>query len=361
MARKMRPDGYVTETTRGRVRHRVRVAGNKAKRITIPCGPDDPTFWEHYYAAREGRKLEVPEVRQRARHRDLGAMFEGYLAWLADQVKAGSKNQLTLNQRISLLRRVANFPDGNDVIGTLTPDLPPQAMVAIRDAWGASTAQADNSLKAIRAAYEWGIERGWVSHNPAVGIAKAHKPKGGAKPWSTSDMQAFLKAHREGTPARLWLLLALFTGARLDDLRTLGRGHETRRDGIIWLEWKPGKAGSAPVSIPMADQLYDATRSMPVQGSAYLLNSLGQPWKSGPSLAERARKWTAEAGLERRSSHGLRKSLGGLLAEAGATQQQIMSVLAHTSPKTSEVYTRSAQRAELARAAMRGIKGLKLG
>ncbi|WP_442640506.1 tyrosine-type recombinase/integrase [Roseicyclus sp.] len=96
-------------------------------------------------------------------------------------------------------------------------------------------------------------------------------------------------------------------------------------------------------------------------GPTYLLGIHGRPFKNGNVLGNKVQDWTREAGLENRSSHGLRKSLAELLAEQGATSHQIMSVLAHTQSKTTEIYTKGAERTRLARAAMNAIAGLRIG
>lgn len=286
-------------------------------------------------------------------------LVQTYLGHLQRDVENGAADPKTLKQRRSVLARVCDFPDPEgDRIGALHCDLPPEAMGHIIAQWGAATSQADNSMKALRAAYE---RCGWLPRNPAQGIRRVHRSRGGAQPWTADDVRAFLAVHPEGSAARIWLMLGLFVGARVDDLPRLGRRHEVQRDGLTWLRFQPGKKNSVPVEVPMAEQLRTVLRAAKVIGPTYILSSRGEPFKNGASLAERVRKWTAAAGLERRSSHGLRKALGGLLADAGASQHQIMAVHGHTKPQTSEIYTRSAQRARLASDAMASIAGLDFG
>ena len=211
--------GYVPEEHRGATRHRVRVEGERHKRITIPVGPTHPDFFEHYYAARSGRtiKASAGALAAQRSERSVRTLFDAYLDWLLVQAKAGSADPKTHVQRKSLLGRVCDMrgPDGRTAIGEYDRDLPAKAMIHIQDGWGARTAQADNSMKAIRAAYKWAIPRGKAITNPAVGIAKVHRSKGGAVPWSLADAKAFLARHPSGTPARMWLMLSLWTTARL--------------------------------------------------------------------------------------------------------------------------------------------------
>jgi integrase len=354
--------GYVPERRSGQIRHRVRVEGDKKRRITIPCGPDDPEFLNHYYAARLGTPIDAPpKERAKPAPETLDSLVTGYLDWLTGQVAAGAMSQLTLTQRRNVLTRAMNFKgdDGTTRMGAYEYDLPTAAMIHIRDKWGKTTAQADTCTKGMRAVYAWAQERGIVAHNPAAGVKLVHKSKGGAVPWSAADVRAFTATHPIGTTAYTWMMLALWTAARRMDLAALGRSHEVRRDGVTWLEWMPNKSGSAPVSLPMAKPLIEAIRAQAVIGPTYLLTKHGTPFKNGNVLGNSVQDWTKEAGLRGRSSHGVRKALATLLSEAGASQHQIMSVLSHTKASTSEIYTKSAQRSRLAQDAMAMVEGVK--
>lgn len=356
---RVRFKGYAPEKRGNRTLHRVRVKGDKSHRVTIPVGPDDPDFSAHYHAARRGEKLPHREpVAPPAT--SLRALVNAYLEGLAQDVENGTRSALTLQGHTRLLLKACAFPDdtGRGQMGDLHYDLPPAAIRHIIAQWGGKTGSADNTRKALSAAYD---RMKWTDANPVAGIGKVHTSRGGAKPWAVDDVRRFLDCHALGTTPRVWLMLALFSGARLSDLVALGRGNEVKRGGVTWLEWQPGKKGSNFTSMPMAPQLREAIQATGVIGPTYLLTAKGQPFASGPSLAEQVRRWTRAAGLEARSSHGLRKALGGLLASAGATEHQIMSVLSHASPTTSSIYTKSADRQRAAAAAMASIGGLDFG
>lgn len=351
--------GYCPEPGRGgRTRHRVRVQGQRGKKITIPVGPDHRDFMEHYLAARIGQKVDAAQAPDPDIVRNsFDDAIARYIAHLTQQVEQGARSPLTLSQRKSLFKRAADFksPEGARM-GLHEQILPTEAIEHIRDEWGAATAQADNCVKAIVALYKWMK----VRPNPARGIEKVHVSKGGAKAWSSDDLRAFLKVHRPGSHAYVWLMLSLFSGARRGDLIDLGREHEQERYGVTCIEWQPSKKGSAFASIPMVPQLFEATRATKIQGKTYLLNAYGKPFRSGDSLGVRVQRWTQDAGLKNRSSHGLRKALATLLAEMGCSNRQIMSVLTHTKATTSEVYTESAERARMAQSAFEAIKHVKL-
>lgn len=360
---KVKFPGYVPETMRsGETRHRVRVEGQPKRRIRIPVGPEHPAFSEHYYAARAGHTVDTPPPPPAATPGSVDEIVRDYLIWVEAQVAAGDMSPLTLKQRRSLLKTVCDMPDPEgERMGDLHHELPREGIVHILDQWGGRTAQADNSRKALSAAYKWAKARGRVKTNPCEGIANVHKSRGGATPWRPEDVRKFLKHHGPGSTARRWLYLAMFTACRISDARILGRPHEVARDGVIFLDWQPGKKGSAFVSVPIFPQLLQELRAARVEGPCYILSQHGRPYRTTASLHERVRRWTRDAGLENRSQHGLRKAMGELLAEAGATQHQIMSVMAHTKPATSAIYTDRADRRRMAIAAMESIRDFRVG
>ena len=266
----------------------------------------------------------------------------------------------TLKQRRSVLTRLCDHQDAmGDRYGDIDYRMPTAAFIDARDAWAAHPGAADNLIKTVRALYKWAMDREKIDYNPAAGIGIINKnPKGGATPWTPADLRKFKKRHPPGTTAHLWLTLHAFTACRIGDAVWLGREQEVTRNGQVWLEWQPRKRGSAFVSIPMLPPLYQATRSATVVGPTYLLNEKGKPYASMEALRRMAQLWCHQAGLEDRSSHGIRKAVAEMMAEAGASQHQIMAVMAHTQAKTSEVYTKGAERRILAADGMQALKAL---
>lgn len=332
----------------GAPRWRVRVEGAPGRRLTLPVGPDHPDFLHHYHAARAGEAWAAGGAAPV--ERSLDWLCTRYLAHLGRMVAAGQMSADTLRQRRSVLTRLCDHPDADGTrYGACDMDAPTGAFIAIRDAWADRPGAADNLVKTIRAVYAWSIERGEIGHNPAAGIAMINRrPRGGAQPWTAADLAAFRARHPAGTMPHLWLTLHAFTACRIGDAIWLGRGNEVTRGGQVFLEWQPRKKGSAPVSIPMLPPLWHATRAVTVVGPAYVLGKRGAPYRSAESLRNQVRRWCDDAGLPDRSSHGIRKAVAALMAEAGATQHQIMAVMAHTEAKTSEIYTRGASRRALA-------------
>lgn len=338
----------------GNYRYRVRVAGNPRKRVRLYIGPEHKEFPEHYRAARCGI-----EIKPDAKAADNS--IKGSVAWLTHKhledlenlVAAGLASPLTLKKRHLLFKQL------REKCGEFSMDMPSAEIIKIRDAMAPTPAFADSMVEAIRTMYRWAGERGICDFNPAVGIGRIDKGRGGAKPWTAEDLRIYRNFHPSGTTAHLCLTLFMFTACRISDACVLGRDNEFKRSGIHGLGWQPRKKGSAFVEIPMLPPLYKATRAATVQGPTYLLKKNGRPFSSPDALGQKFREWCKAAQLGNLSSHGIRKAAGHLLAQEGCTQYQIMSIHGHTQAKTSEIYTKGVERWKMAVDAMRTLETME--
>lgn len=344
------------------MRWRVRVEGQPSRKITIPVGPDHDDFLRHYKAARAGERIDAPPPPPPAG--TMAALFAKYLADLEKSVKAGSASPLTLKERRNLAEYVLSQRSeqrrthGLEYRG-LPASIPPVELEAFKDRMRDKPGKARNVWKLLIAAYDFGKRRGMVTTNPARAVDRpAYVSGGGAVPWTLDDLAAYRKAHPPGTMAHLCLTLFTFTACRIGDAYRIGRGNEVRHGGALWLEWQPAKRGSSPVSIPVMPPLERAIRAQTVIGATYLLTGHGKPFASPEGLRNAFRKWCDTAGLEGRSSHGIRKAAGHLLALHGASQYEIMAIHGHANATTSEVYTRGVERRRLGEMAASRLAGL---
>lgn len=358
--------GYFTETLpSGNVRHRVRVEGQKKTKITLPFGPEHPGFQQAYLSARAGIRPAKSSTKNDILPTvgTVGWLVTAYLAHLNTQVLNGQASPLTLKQRTGMGERLMNnvSSSGNSKgkpYRGLPMSIPTHELVTYRDSLMATPGTAKNTFKFIKAMYKWAVERGHCSSNPAAGITVAYTNQGGATPWTLEDLQKFRRTHPFGTKAHLALTLFMFTACRIGDAIQLGRKHEIKRNGQIWLSWQPAKKGSKPVEIPLLPPLEKAIRAQKVIGETYLLTESGSPYSSPEGLRNRMAKWCKSAKIEGRSSHGIRKAAGHLLALHGATQYEIMSIHGHANASTSQVYTAGVERTRLAEQAAAKLSGL---
>lgn len=330
----------------GTARWRVRVEGDKARRITLPVDPAHPEFENHYRAARAGIRLPPPSGPQ--------PIIKGSVAWLVGEHLAAleADHAAGLMATKTLAKRRNHFTKLVKMFGPYDMMIPPAELIKLRDSQRAKPAMADDLMTSVRVMYNWGMERAYCPSNPAAGIKKIDRGKGGAKPWTVEDLRAFRDHHGPDSTAYLCLTLLMFTACRISEAAVLGRSNEFMRNGVRGLGWQPQKKGTPYVEVPMMQPLYEATRRAKLQGQTYLLTDYGQPFASGSSLSARFIKWCQEAGLQNRSAHGIRKAAGHLLAHEGCSQYQIMAVHGHKDARTSEVYTRGVERWRLAQQAM---------
>lgn len=353
-------------TAAGNVRWRVRVNGDKRRKLTIPVGPDHPDFNEHYEAARIGQQLKHKKVRKSAKG-TLDELRERYVEWMEIQVRAENLKGQTFKGRQRGLQQACDCvtPNGKSRMGALNAALPMDAFSHIRDEFGEKTAAAEACIKALRAAYQWGAQRGFPSDSPVFRIKSTHVQKGGAVAWSQKDKKKFLDTHGPGTMARRWFHLADDTAGRIGDMHLLGPRHTLFRDDQQVISWQPGKRGSRPVEVPMSAELMVELAKLPDDAESYLLNEWGKPFASSGALGNRVRSWIIDAGLFRleknkdgvnvkkasRSQHGIRKARAEEIAEQGGSVYEVMSVLSHSDEKTAAIYTKKFERWQLAKQA----------
>lgn len=294
----------------------------------------------------------------------MGWLFAAYLANLETQVGLGAASPLTLKERKSLTgylmgQKSEQSRSEGRAYHSLPMVIPAAELEALKDRMAGTPGKARNVWKLLIAAYDFGMSRNHCPLNPARAVKRpAYKSAGGAIPWSVEDLMAFKKAHPKGTDAHLALTLFMFTACRISDAVILGRDHETRRHGQLWLSWQPVKRGSRRVELPVLPPLQAALNNRKIIGPTYILTGHGKPYASPEGLRNKMQAWCETAGIKGRSSHGIRKAAGHLLALNGATQYEIMAVHGHANASTSQVYTDSVERARLGEMASTKLAGM---
>lgn len=327
---------YVTEEClpSGTIRYRFRRGGTK---VTLRGEPGSREFLDHYTSLRDG----VPVPVSRAVKGSVEWLVGLYLDDLDRRVGNRLASPLTLKgHRHHLARLIAEY-------GRKDANMPQAELVKFHDKLGATPGAADNMLKAVSALYKWAIRRDYVRcQNPARDVQRIRKKTDGFTPWTAEDFASFLDKHGPGTMARRALILAMATTARRGDLCVLGRQNEVQIAGRTWLRWKQAKAPHGLVEMPMSAALISDLRGS--GNMTYLLNGYGAPFTVA-GLGNRFRKWCDEAGLARKSLHGIRKGLSAMLTGQGASTTEIDVLLGHEmGSQETRVYIRSAERARLA-------------
>ena len=159
-------------------------------------------------------------------------------------------------------------------------------------------------------------------------------------------MNRFLERHGPGTKARLVMLLALNTGMARQDLARVGWQHVTRKDGQDRIANKRGKT-SVAADMPVMPELAEELRHVPKDRLLFIT----QDKKNAPYAVAALGNWFRKRCQEAKvpgSLHGLRKAGATRLADAGASEWEIASYLAHSDTSQAAIYAKKANRSRLA-------------
>jgi integrase len=103
-----------------------------------------------------------------------------------------------------------------------------------------SAASVAKNLGALRSVLAWAMAQGYIDLNPADGLTAVAGPKNGGEkarlPYSPGDLKRIFSEERKGA-ANYWLpYLALYTGARLEELAQLRVVDVKTDDGVAYLD-----------------------------------------------------------------------------------------------------------------------------
>ena len=190
--------------------------------------------------------------------------------------------------------------------------------------------------------------------NPAA-LADSYKIRSsGFHSWADEEIVSFRDHFPPGSQAGLALELFLGTGAARQDAAGLTRAN-IRGAEIHYRRKKTGQA----VVIPILPELELELARIPPTRLPLLAHGRPERPYTARALGGLFRRWCTEAGLpDHCRSHGLRKAGARRLAEAGATQFQIMSFLGHKTPTEAARYTAAANRTKLTASGMAMLRAI---
>jgi integrase len=224
--------------------------------------------------------------------------------------------------------------------------LPKEFVIALLDTM--TPHMARNLLKSFRHFIRWCVERKLMRNDPTLGIQVKMPNSDGHHTWTEDEIAAFEARWSIGSKPRL--ALGLFTAQRRGDVVHIGRQHI--RDAVLTI--RQAKTG-AMLAIPVHPDLAAIIAATPVGHLTLLATKTGKSYGAN-DFSKVFRSWCDVAGLPLRCVfHGLRKAACTRLADAGCTAHEIASISGHKSLKEVERYTRRADQARLARAAMERI------
>lgn len=317
---------YINYDRHGNQRHYFRPPSHKNTRIRFAPGtPEARAEYDRLLKEYEAGALEPAALTVKAD--SLSGLFRAFEASAAFREKARN-TQIQRSNFYTRLGRVHGHLPFASITGA--------DLAKIRDALGPGAGR--NMLKAVSAAYSWACldEVGLAVENPAKGVTRPSQRTKGYTKWTLDDVMQFKSHYPKGSNPRICLAMLLFTAREISGVRTLGRGDV--RDGMIrGTRQKTWADSTTPVLPLLRDELGDRYDDM-----VWLPTSLGTPY-SAKSISQRFSGWATDAELPELSAHGLRKSVGTILAELGMSERTIMAVLAHTDPRQAQIYVQNAE------------------
>lgn len=213
---------------------------------------------------------------------------------------------------------------------------------------------AKKVLRLLRKLVAVALDEDWIEVDPTAGIK--HAPDYvGWRAWTDDERRAYETRWPVGSTPRLVYALGLYTGQRRGDLCRMT--WDDVADGEIHVV--QGKTAKE-LWLPVHPALAACLAATPRRGPTILVTQYGQPF-SDKSLGMRMMDWTAAAGIAKGATiHGLRKTLGKLLAESGATTRELMDVLGHDDIAHAELYSRAADQRRMARHGFDKLEGGRL-
>lgn len=215
---------------------------------------------------------------------------------------------------------------------------------------------ANMTITVLRLLFTWAMKRDYLDRNPALAVDPIRKPKNAKivnRPWRLEELDIVLSE----APQRLLVPIALgaYTGLRACDVVKI-TWHSY--DGVS-IETRQQKTG-IPMWVKAHYRLKEILDATPRVCPNIVVNTFGKPYTE-ESLRAQFFPLIRRLGKERKvqpglSFHGLRHTLGTLLAEAGCDAPTIAAVLGQESTKMAEHYSKTARRHRLAGAAIERIE-----
>ena len=320
----------VVKDRHGRLRYRLRRT-IKSRKVDcyLPGVIGSTEFRAAYEEAVEGARV----ARERAQPGTVAFLVEVYLASTAFQNLA-VRTRADKRWRLDWIK---------EAIGRARyAQLEPRHVEVLMSKKGRPAA-ANRLKKDLSQLFRFAAKRfGYQGQNPAA-LADPHKERSeGFHSWTDDEIVVFRAKFPTGTKARLALEIFLGTGAARQDAATLTRANIRG----LRLFYRRGKTGQE-VDLPIVAELAKELAYLPPDQMMLLAHGERAKAYSASPLGNWFRDRCEEAGLPHCSAHGLRKAGARRLAEAGATEWEVMAFLAHRTAKEASRYTAAANRSML--------------
>jgi enterobacteria phage integrase len=335
MPRKRPPHVECWRDRHGKIR--VYFRKGKGRRFALPDHIGSEEFEAAYQNALAGYIAAKRERRRADAPGTIGALIVSYMRsaaylGLRQTTRTGYQSRIETLRTQHGHRTVAGLSRERIVIGILQP---------YADRPGASL----SILKMLRVLIHHAIDIGWLRHDPSIGIKRPKIQE--VRSWTDAEIAQYEAYWPIGTKQRTAFALHLFTGQRRSDVHRMTWA-DVSGNAIRVVQQKTGRK----LAISLHHELRSVLSAADREHVTIINTTYGQPF-TVDGFSEFMRNAITAAALPLDCKpHGLRKAAGRRLAEAGCTAHEIMAVLGHKTLSEAERYSREADQARLASAAV---------
>ncbi len=262
-------------------------------------------------------------------------------ALIAEYLRSSDYTALKPNSRATYLHAF-DFLRGRDGAKAAVAAIKASHIERLRDEIAATKpGKANLIVKALKVLMAFAVRRDYRDSNPAAEISLIRS--GEYRSWTDEELAQFEQRWPRGTTERLIYELALYTGQRRGDIAKMTWA-DIKDGGINVVQEKTGAKLWLPIHPSLSAELALAPRTHAVlvagaSGASFTPSWLGTFFANAIDEASLPRGCVL---------HGLRKAAARQLAEAGATDSEIMSITGHRSRHEVTRYTRDAAQSVMA-------------
>lgn len=325
------------------------VSGGRTYWYFRPTGerlPDEPH-------ARAMRVLEIQKERERFKSTGKAVYAPGSFDDLCDAyLRSDDYGSLALTTRGDYRERIDWLRQRFGALQVSGIDR--EFVVALRDKLAAKPRAADWMLQVLRRLLYFALDRPsryGLQYNPAARFKRAWRPSASSnRPWTPAEVAAMTKVPG---PIATAVMLGAHLGQREGDVLRLTWA---QFDGEA-VTLRQSKTGEQLV-VPAHPELVAYLERLPrIELGTIVVGARGRPLTGNGfrTLFQRQRAAARVSGI---TFHGLRHTAAQALAEAGCSEAEIRAVLGHRTSQMASHYTRRADQARLAGAAVERLVGL---
>jgi integrase/recombinase XerD len=243
------------------------------------------------------------------------------------ECEARNLNQSTLRKYRALRTKLGKFVEGTGIRSL--PEFTPDAARAFRGSWTFGPRTTSKELERLRAFFNFCVENGWITKNPAKAIKAPEVKPNPTLPFSAAEVSRIV-ANTDARSATFFKLL-MHSGLRIVDAAMLRP--ERVNDGKLFLYQQ--KTG-VPVWVPLPPDLLSDLSALTLTGGYYFVVESAFPVSVAEYYRQKLKKAAKAAKVDDAHPHRFRDTFAVNLLQAGVPIEEVSVLLGHTDIKTTQ-------------------------